>query len=261
VGGLASGGASRSSRKAYTHQAHNVLVTQRPRKNIKLDDQVVTFSEDNARGIHQPHDDPLIVTMTIAGFITRRVLIDNGSSVDIIYLPTYQQMKIDKVRLRPIDISLVGFIGDKVNPSGVVSLMIEASTYPKQVTTSVKFLVVDCPSAYNVIIGRLTLNKLRVVTSTYHLLIHFPTEHGIGELKGDQAATRECYFASLGPEMKHQTMAIGEGQKLVEPTEELEVIMLDDERPDKTTNIGTKIDGRIKTALVKFLRGNMDIFA
>ena len=170
-------------------------------------------------------------------------------------------MKIDRVRLRPIDISLMGFIGDKVNPSGVVSLMIEAGTYPKQVTTFVEFLVVDCPSAYNVIIGRPTLNKLRAVTSTYHLLIRFPTEHGIGELKGDQAAAKECYFASLGLETKHQTMAIDEGQKLVEPTEELEVIMLDDERPDKTTNIGTKIDGRIKTALVKFLRGNMDVFA
>jgi hypothetical protein len=78
------------------------------------------------------------------------------------------------------------------------------------------------------------------VTSTYHLLVRFPTEHGIGELKGDQAAARECYFASLGPETRHQTMAIGEGQKLVEPTEELEVIVLDDEKPDKTTNIGTK---------------------
>jgi hypothetical protein len=100
---------------------------------VKLDDQVITFSEDDARGIHQPHDDALVVTMTIAGFITRRVLIDNGSSADIIYLPAYQQMKIDKERLRPIDIPLVGFTGDKVNPSGVVSLMIEAGTYPKQV--------------------------------------------------------------------------------------------------------------------------------
>jgi hypothetical protein len=70
-------------------------------------------------------------------------------------------MKINKERLRPIDIPLVGFIGDKVNPSRVVSLMIEAGTYPKQVTTSVEFLVVDCPSAYNVIIGLPTLNKLR----------------------------------------------------------------------------------------------------
>jgi hypothetical protein len=104
MGDLASGGASRSSRKAYARQAHNILVMQRPRKNVKLDDQVITFCEDVARGIHQPHDDALVVTMTIAGFITRRVLIDIGSSGDIIYLPTYQQMKIDKERLRPIDI-------------------------------------------------------------------------------------------------------------------------------------------------------------
>jgi hypothetical protein len=214
VGGLASRGASRSSRKAYARQAHNILVTQGPQKNVKLDDQVITFSEDDARGIHQPHDNALVVTMTIAGFITRQLLVDNGSSVDIIYLPAYQQMKIDKEWLRPIDIPLVGFIGDKVNPSGVVSLMIEAGTNLKQVTTSVEFLVVNCPSAYNVIIGRPTLNKLRAVTSTYHLLVRFPMEHGIRELKGDQAAVRECYFASLGPETKHQTMAIGEGQKL-----------------------------------------------
>ncbi len=153
--------------------------------------------------------------MTIVGFITRRVLVDNGSSADIIYLPTYQQMRIDKKQLRPIDIPLVGFIRDKVNPSRVVSLMIEAGTYPKQVTTSVEFLVVDCLLAYSISIGRPTLNNLRVVTSTYYLLVRFLTEHGIGELKGDQAAARECYFASLGSVTKHQTMAIGEGHKLV----------------------------------------------
>uniref|UniRef100_A0A2N9HA60 RNA-directed DNA polymerase n=1 Tax=Fagus sylvatica TaxID=28930 RepID=A0A2N9HA60_FAGSY len=181
VGGLASGGASRSSRKAYARQAHNILVTQRSRKSLKMDDQVISFSEDDARNIHHPHDDALVVTLTIAGFLTRRVLVDNGSSADIIYLPAYQQMKIDKEQLKPIDIPLVGFTGDKVKPLGVVSLVIEAGTYPRQVRTSVEFLVVDCPSAYNVIIGRPTLNKLRAVTSTYHLLVRFPTEHGIGE--------------------------------------------------------------------------------
>jgi hypothetical protein len=133
--------------------------------------------------------------------------------------------------------------------------------YLKQVMTSVKFLVVDCPSAYNVIIGRPTLNKLRAVTSTYHLLVCFPTEHGIGKLKRDQAAARECYFASLGLETKHQTMAIGEGQKLVEPTEKLELIVLDNEKPNKTTNIGTKMDGRIRKALIEFQKDNIDVFA
>uniref|UniRef100_A0A2N9IUL6 Uncharacterized protein n=1 Tax=Fagus sylvatica TaxID=28930 RepID=A0A2N9IUL6_FAGSY len=261
VGGLASGGASRSSRKAYARQAHNILVTQRTRKNLKMDDQVISFSEDDARNIHHPHDDALVVTLTIAGFITRRVLIDNGNSAEIIYLPAYQQMKVDKEQLKPIDIPLVGFTGDKVKPLGVVSLTIEAGTYPKQVRTSVEFLVVDCPSAYNVIIGRPTLNKLRAVTSTYHLLVRFPTEHGIGELKGDQATARECYFASLGPEAKHQTMKIDEGHRLVESTEELEVIVLDDDEPSKTTSIGTQMDETMREAMINFLRSNLDVFA
>jgi hypothetical protein len=226
-----------------------------------MDDQVITFSEDDARGIHQPHDDALVITMTIAGFITRRVLIDNGSSTDIIYLLAYQQMKIDRKRLRPIDIPLVGFTGDKVKPSGVVSLIIEAGTFPKQVKASVEFLVVYCPSAYNVIISRPTLNKLRAVTSTYHLLVRFPTEHGIVELRGDQATARECYFASLGPKAKHQTMKIDEGHRLMGPTEELEVVVLDDKKPHKTTSIGTKMDGGLRESLIKFLKSNLDVFA
>jgi hypothetical protein len=226
-----------------------------------MDDQIITFNEDDARGIHQPHNDALVVTMTIVEFITRRVLINNGSSADIIYLPAYRQMKIDRKRLRPINIPLMRFMGDKVKPSGVVSLMIEASTYPKQVRASVEFLIVDCPSAYNIIIGRPTLNKLRAVTSTYHLLVRFPTEHNIGELKGDQATARECYFASLGPETRHQTMTIDKSQRLVEPTKELEVVVLDDEKLNKTTNIGTRMDGRLRKFIIKFLKDNLDIFA
>ena len=228
---------------------------------MKMDDQIITFSEDDEKGIHQPHDDALVITMTIAGFITRWVLIGNGSSVDIIYLPAYQQMKIDKERLRPIDIPLVGFTRDKVKPSGVVSLMIEVGTYPKLVRASVEFLVVDYLLAYNVIIGRLTLNKLRAVTSTYHLLVQFPMEHSIGELKGDQATVKECYFASLGPKTRHQTMTINERQRLVELTEELEVVVLDDEKPNKTTNIETRLDRRLRESIINVLKGNLDVFA
>ena len=170
-------------------------------------------------------------------------------------------MKIDRERLRPIDIPLVGFKGDKVKPLGVVTLIIEAGTFPKQVRASVEFQIVNCPSAYNVIIDHPTLNKLRAVTSTYHLLVRFPTEHGIGELKGDQATAREYYFASLGPEAKHQTMKIDEGHRLVEPTEELEVVVLDDKKAHKTTSIGTKMDRRLRESMIKFLKSNLDVFA
>jgi hypothetical protein len=130
LGGPMSGGTSRASRKAYARQVHNILVVQRPPKNIRLDDQVISFSEEDARATHQPHDDALAITVNIAGFTTRRVMVDNGSSADILYLPAYQQMKLDKDKLRPMDAPLVGFTGDKVFLVGIVTLTITVETYP-----------------------------------------------------------------------------------------------------------------------------------
>uniref|UniRef100_A0A2N9I2V6 Reverse transcriptase domain-containing protein n=1 Tax=Fagus sylvatica TaxID=28930 RepID=A0A2N9I2V6_FAGSY len=72
---------------AQREQVHNIMVVQRPPKNVRLDDQIISFSEEDARGTHQPHDDALVITVNIAGFTTRRVMVDNGSSADILYLP------------------------------------------------------------------------------------------------------------------------------------------------------------------------------
>jgi hypothetical protein len=61
----------------------------------------------------------------------------------------------------------------------------------------VDFLVVNPPSAYNVIVGWPSLNKLRVVTSTYHLMMKFPTLEGVREVKEDQIVARKCYNTSF----------------------------------------------------------------
>ena len=87
-------------------------------------------------------------------------MIDNGSLEDILYLPAYQQMKLDKDKLQLMDAPLVGFTGDKVCLVGIVTLPIMVGTYPKLVSKIVDFLIVNCPSAYNAIIGRPTLNRL-----------------------------------------------------------------------------------------------------
>ena len=78
--------------------------------------------------------------------------------------------------------------------------------HPAQVTKHVDFLIVDCPSSYNVILVRPTLNRLKVATLTYCLKEKFPTPHGIREIRGDQLLAQECYQAVLATKENHAWM-------------------------------------------------------
>ena len=94
-------------------------------------DQDMSFNEANAKGVKQPHNDPLVIMLNIEGFNTKRILVDNDSSADIIYLLAFQQLKLDPKRLHPFDSPLVSFSGDKVYPKGIVTLTIIVGTYPR----------------------------------------------------------------------------------------------------------------------------------
>ena len=143
------------------------------------------FSEEDARGVKQLHDDPLVIMLVIEGFNTRRILVDNGSSTDIIYLSNFQQLKLDLGRLLPFDSPFISFSGDRVYPKGIVSLTVTVGAHSRQLTRLLDFLVVDCPSSYNVIIGRPTFNHWKATTSTYCLEVKFPIENSVGKVKGD----------------------------------------------------------------------------
>ena len=121
--------------------------------------------------------------------------------------------------------------------------------------------MVDCLFAYNAILGRPTLNSWKAATSTYHLMIKFLIEHGVGELHGSQAATRECYIAMLEMDDYQQTMCIGEQRAVAEPVEELEEVVLNDSRLDQKTRIGTLASWLVHQVLMAFLRDNQDVFA
>ena len=99
------------------------------------------------------------------------------------------------------------------------------------------------------------------VTSTYHLMIKFPTDYGVGELRGSQMAARECYVAMMEMEDQIQALNIEEHRTVTEPTEKLEEITLDTSNPDQTTKIGTLSNPAIHQELITFLRSNQDVFA
>ncbi|XP_062155145.1 uncharacterized protein LOC133863185 [Alnus glutinosa] len=170
---------------------------KKPPKSRKRDAQVIGFSDDDYAGVSLPHTDALVLSLAIANHKIHRILVDTGSSADILYRSAFEQMKIDRSKVIPARHSLVGFTGEQVLPLGSIELPVTAGMYPRQRTIMVRFLIIDRPSAYNAILGRTALNEFRAVTSTPHLSMKFPTEEGVGVEKGDQRMARECYNTSL----------------------------------------------------------------
>ncbi|KAL5552735.1 hypothetical protein UlMin_040136 [Ulmus minor] len=126
----------------------------------------------------------------------------------MLFRSTLNRMDLVGEKFEPIKSALYGFTGDSIHSEGVLNLPVELGTHPCQHIQSVEFVVVECPSLYNAIIGRPTLNTIRAVTSTYHLLVKFPTVGGIGILKGNQQASRDIYEAANRSSNTHRMSVI-----------------------------------------------------
>lgn len=122
---------------------------------------------------------------------------DAGSSADILYKSAFELMKVDQGNLAPTEYPLIGFTSEQVWPISSIELPVMAGTFPRQRTITVNFMVVDRPWAYNAIVGRTALSKLKAVTSTPHLCMKFPTYHGVRMVKGDQTGPRHYCNTSL----------------------------------------------------------------
>ncbi|CAL8157340.1 unnamed protein product [Prunus armeniaca] len=200
-GGPTLAGPSNRSMKQYVRAAHCPQVfgieDDRCRKLPKVGWEPITFCEEEEEGIIYPHDDPMIIRAEITDYDVGRVLIDTGSSVNVIFADAFMGLGIaDNMVNRQIT-PLLSFSGDLVQPVGNISLPIAFGVAPRKTMTYDQFLIVDCPMAYNVIIGRTALTRVKAHLSPHMLLMKFPTRNGTGIIRGDQLSARTCYATAL----------------------------------------------------------------
>ena len=262
-GGFVGGGESSSARKAHLHSIRSAEI-QAVSKLPRLDTSI-TFSNSNMEGCQHPHDDPLVVRVVMANKTVHRVLVDYGSSADIIFATAFDKMGIGREKLDPVNTHLRGFSGEKVLPLGSIQLVLTLGEPPCQATTTTRFLIVNAPFAYNMLLGRPSLNAIKAIPSVYHMMIKFPTVSGVGMVRGDQRVATECYSASMKQkaidniDMDDLDMH-DEVLTRPEPSEELEPVSLDDD-PEHLAYIGSKLAEDLKGILTQFLRHNKDVFA
>ncbi|KAM1750923.1 hypothetical protein ACFX11_009101 [Malus domestica] len=98
---------------------------------------------------------------------------------------------------------LISFSDDVVQLLGSIHLPFTIGTCPYTATITNNFLVVDCPTTYNVIFGRTCINDLKAMVFTHMLLMKFPTLYGNGYIKGDQLSAQSCYNTSVKQQYLH----------------------------------------------------------
>nr|CAN67629.1 hypothetical protein VITISV_040829 [Vitis vinifera] len=139
--------------------------------------------------ILQPHHDALILSLEIRDFDVRRILVDSGSSADLVQASVVNHMEHSLTGLENPGRLLSGFNGSSTTSLGDIVLPVQAGP----ITLNVQFSVVQDLSPFNVILGRTWLHYMKVIPSTYHQMVSFLTKDGQIDLYGSQLAARQCY--------------------------------------------------------------------
>ena len=211
----------------------------------------------------------------------KRVLVDTGSSSDIISLQCLRKLRHNPEDIEKVYGPLVGFGGSIVRSLG--SILLPASVGIPLVIKEVviRFIIVANLTTINIILGRPTLNDLKAVIVPHLLLVKFVGSNGsVGSLYGNQQLARDCYLSTLeptawgaSPKGKEQAKPLATRRKTREtPTEhnaerrpELVgahyAIILDLADPSRTVPIGIHPDDPMSAALVQLLQEYKEIFA
>ena len=101
------------------------VVSKQPRL-----DTAIMFSDSDLEGCQHPHDNPLVIRAVVANKTIHQVLVDNGSSADIIFASAFDKMGIGREKLEPVSTHLRGFSGEKVLPLGSIQLVLTLGDPP-----------------------------------------------------------------------------------------------------------------------------------
>ncbi|XP_072089283.1 uncharacterized protein [Arachis hypogaea] len=276
-GGYASGGYSNSARK---RSFRAICSVDRPKQDVTITkaQPEVTFTHADFNSNIQNLDDPVVVTLQLGDLLVKKVLLDPGSSADVLFYSTFQKMKLSDNMLQSTGGDLVGFSGERVPILGSVWLQTTLGEQPLSKTNDIQYLVVDCFSPYNIILGRPFLNKFGAIVSTVHLCVKFPLQDNqVVTIHGDHKEARQYYNISMKFQNRstQQVNNVGLNQKehtLAEldpradfldrpkPSDDLQKVYFNNDA-NKFTYVGNSLNASELKAIITFLQEHADLFA
>ncbi|XP_034674362.1 uncharacterized protein LOC117905573 [Vitis riparia] len=160
----------------------------------------------------QPHLDAFILSLKIGDFDVRRILVDPGSSADLVQASIVSHMGHSLTGLENPGRILSRFNGSSTTSLGDIVLSVQVDP----ITLDIQFSVVQDLSPFNVILGRTWLHYMKAIPSTYHQMVSFLTNDGQIDLYGSQLVARQCY------QIAREVGSSQEDASLPEPTHALD---------------------------------------
>jgi hypothetical protein len=167
--------------RSVNHVALSSLVVQTKWSHVPL-----TFDARDIDLRSAPHADAMVINCRVAGWDLHKVLVNNGSQADIIFLHAFDRMGISHSLLKPVDNPLYGFGGKGMFPVGKIELPFSFGTTPSALSEQVTFDIVDMVYPYNTIMGHNLINKFEVAIHGIYLCMKIPSPQGRIIVYGDQ---------------------------------------------------------------------------
>ncbi|KAI3786389.1 hypothetical protein L1987_40030 [Smallanthus sonchifolius] len=225
--------AKRNAKEAKTENGDKPI-----RTSSLTEEKVICFDEEDINNIQDPHHDGLVITLYVANHFIRRILIDGGSSVNIIQHEVLKKMGIPDFEIISKSSVLVGFCGEVKNTIGEIELPIYIEgTLDTRHESSTLNISPTCQDA----------NPL-----------------GVMEINSDQQEAKNCYTSSMKASVKtRQGYQLTMQARDVLETKEQDVkeVSLDAENSDVKILVGSNISEDIEKDILNFLRGRKAIFA
>ncbi|XP_026419628.1 uncharacterized protein LOC113315580 [Papaver somniferum] len=153
----------------------------------------LSFSNADLAGVYQLHNDAIVILALIGMYKVRRVLVDTGNSINVIFSGAYSSMSMNEIQVEAYDKPIVGFSGETMTTMGRINLpmMVGGRTVMQY------FSLLDCRAPYNTILGRDWIHAMGAVTSTIHRCLKFVTPAGVMKVRSDQVASHKCHESAM----------------------------------------------------------------
>jgi hypothetical protein len=152
----------------------------------------ITFSQEDLQLKDCPHNDAMVISCVIKGFLVHNALVDTGSATDIIFAKAFRQIQEQEDKIHYATHPLCGFGGKQIAALEMITMPITFGYVHNTRTKQVVFDIIDMDYLYNSIIGRGTLNACETILHLVYLCMKIPSDQGPIVVHGNQEAARKA---------------------------------------------------------------------